>query len=56
MTIFNAKTFYGSQYGFRTGHSTEFATLQLIDKIMQEMDKGKVPICIFLDLSKAFDT
>jgi hypothetical protein len=63
-TIFNQlydyfqkyKLFYKSQYGFRSGHSTELATLELLDRILQEMDNGKIPMCIFLDLSKAFDT
>ena len=50
------KLFYNSQYGFRTDHSTELATVELIDKVMLEMDQGKLPLCIFLDLSKAFDT
>ena len=44
------------QYGFRKGHSTELAALQLSDYIVTEMDKGNIPIAIFLDLSKAFDT
>jgi len=52
----NFKLFYRSQYGFRNGHSTEAASLELIDRILTEMDNGKIPICIFLDLSKAFDT
>jgi hypothetical protein len=50
------KLFYQSQYGFRNGHSTETASLELIDRILTEMDSGNVPLCIFLDLSKAFDT
>ena len=48
--------FHGSQYGFRTNHSTELATLEFLDRIMIEMDKDKTPLSIFLDLSKAFDT
>ena len=28
----------------------------LIDRITQDLDKGKIPISIFLNLSKAFDT
>ena len=48
--------FYISQYGFRKGFSTELASLELIDRIMIDMDKGKLPYCVFLDLSKAFDT
>ena len=45
-----------SQYGFRSGHSTEFAALELIDIITTELDNNEVPFIIFLDLSKAFDT
>ena len=50
------KLFYESQYGFRKRHSTEFAALELVDKFLNMMDKGQVPLGIFLDLSKAFDT
>ncbi len=54
---FQAKNlFYSAQYGFREGHSTELAALELVDRITIEMDKMKTPISIFLDLSKAFDT
>ncbi len=42
--------------GFRTEHSTEFAALELVDRVMLEMDKKNTPINIVLDLSKAFDT
>ncbi len=48
--------FYNSQYGFRTKHSTEFVALKVTDRIMVEMDKNDIPINIYLDLSKAFDT
>ena len=50
------KLFYNSQYGFRTEHSTEFAALEVIDRILIEMDENEIPINIYLDLSKAFDT
>ena len=50
------KLLYKSQHGFRSHHSTELAALELTDKILTEMDKGEIPISIFLDLSKAFDT
>ena len=50
------KLLYSSQYGFRQGHSTEFAALELIDKIAFLMQEGKVPVGVFLDMSKAFDT
>ena len=47
---------FTSQYGFRKLHSTEFASIELVDRISQYMDSGKLPLSIFLDLSKAFDT
>ncbi len=50
------KLFYHSQYGFRNEHSTEFAAMEIVDRIMTEMDKNETPINIYLDLSKAFDT
>ena len=52
----NNKLFYDSQYGFRPNHCTEQATLELTDRIISAMDNNDVPIGIFLDLSKAFDT
>ena len=48
--------FYSGQYGFRANHSTPFAALELIDRIAQDLDQGNIPITIFMDLSKAFDT
>jgi hypothetical protein len=47
---------FDSQYGFRTLHSTELATIELLDRLYYELDNGESPISIFLDLSKAFDT
>ena len=47
---------YDSQYGFRKLHSTELAALEFTDKIVLNLDKSKLPLAIFLDLSKAFDT
>ena len=54
----NNKLLYSnvSQNGFRTLHSTELASLELTDRISQYLDNGKIPISVFLDLSKAFDT
>ena len=50
------KLFYKSQYGFRKDHSTELATLELVDRLTYAMDRNQLPINIYLDLSKAFDT
>ena len=47
---------YESQYGFRTLHSPELASFEIIDFISKELDNGKLPIGVFIDLSKAFDT
>ena len=47
---------YKSQYGFRKLHSTELAALEFADKIVSNLEQGKLPLAIFLDLSKAFDT
>ena len=47
---------YKNQYGFRDQHSTELAGLELTDRISKLLDDGKVPITVYLDLSKAFDT
>lgn len=48
--------FYPSQYGFRKNHSTEHASLELVDRILQSMENDDTPFSIFIDLSKAFDT
>jgi hypothetical protein len=47
---------YNSQYGFLPQRSTELAALELTDHIISSMDNNEVPINIYLDLSKAFDT
>ena len=47
---------YKSQYGFRKRHSTEFAAMEVTDQIFKDLDQKKVPLAIFLDFSKAFDT
>ena len=46
--------FYPSQYGFREGHSTEMAALELTDRIFQDIDSKNMTLAIFMELSKAF--
>jgi hypothetical protein len=48
--------FHPSQYGFRSKHSTELALIELVQKIINSMDNNELPLHIFLDLSKAFDS
>ena len=50
------KLLFDNQYGFRPKHSTEHAALELIDRIINKMDTHEIPLHIFIDLSKAFDT
>ena len=52
----NAKLLSGSQYGFRPKHSTEYAATEVVDRIIAHMNINNIPINIYLDLSKAFDT
>ena len=52
----NNNLFYAGQYGFRHEHSTELAALELVDRINNDMDKKKIPLAVYMDLSKAFDT
>ena len=47
---------YENQYGFRPNYSTEYAPIQLSDKIARAIDDKKFMVGIFVDLSKAFDT
>ncbi len=50
------KLLYNSQCVFREGRSTDYAALELLDRITLGMDNMNTPVNIFLDLSKAFDT
>ena len=43
------------QYGFRKNHSTEFAAMELIDRVANLLELGKIPCNLYIDLSKAFD-
>ena len=50
------KLLHEGQYGLRENHSTEFASVELMDRVISAMDREILPISIFMDLSKAFDT
>ena len=44
------------QFGFRKKYSTAYAINNIYDKIIKNIDKDQFSCCLFLDLSKAFDT
>ncbi len=47
---------YKYQFGFWKNHSTTLALIEIIDSILNAMDKGLYTCGIFIDFSKAFDT
>ena len=47
---------FKSQYGFRSKHSCKHAMSELVGNILKGLETNKSTICIYLDLSKAFDT
>ena len=48
--------FYEGQYGFRNNHSCELANIELTVHVLSALDEKKLPLSIFMDLSKTFDT
>ena len=44
------------QFGFREGFTTEFAILDIYEKLINNLDNGLNSCAIFLDLAKAFDS
>ena len=47
---------YTNQFGFRKGHSTEQAILEITDTLKLAIDRKQFTCGIFPDFSKAFDT
>ena len=54
LTKFNI--LYEYQFGFREGHSTTQALIEITDRIKTAIDKKDLTCGIFIDLTKAFDT
>ena len=48
--------FYQKQYGFRDHRSKEHAILDIVNKIQENVNKGKFSCGAFIDLQKGFDT
>ena len=44
------------QYGFQKGKSTEFALIDIQERILEILNRKEIPCCVFLDFAKAFDT
>ena len=51
----NCKLLVNNQYDFTRKHLTEYASFELVDRIITHMDNNDEPFSIFLELSKAFD-
>ena len=45
-----------SQHRFRSMHSTYMAHIDLYDKVSKIIDKRHIPLAVFIDLQKTFDT
>ena len=52
----NSSNFREYQSGYRTGHSTETALLEVLDDIYTAGDEKQLSVIIGLDLSVASDT
>ena len=52
----NNNILYSKQFGFRKGHSTDHAQIQLIDQINNDFENNGLVFDVFIDLSKAFYT
>jgi hypothetical protein len=44
------------QYGFRSGHSTAMAVMDMVERVREAWRKKNVALGVFIDLKKAFDT
>ena len=47
---------YPKQFGLQVGHSTDHAIFQLVNQIFEAMENNLYTLCVFIDLSKVFDT
>ena len=56
ISIQSNQLLYKSQYGFRKGHSTNLAIIELVSNIIQGFEENNYTVAVFMHLSKAFDT
>ena len=50
------KVIIPGQYGFRSGHSTAMAVLDMVEKVRKAWTEKNCALGVFVDLKKAFDT
>ena len=48
--------FFQKRFGFREGHSTNHALIELINSINDSFNQNKYTLGVFIDLSEAFNT
>ena len=56
MFLENKNLFTDCQYGFHSKWSTKLATTVFCDTMRNEISNGKLVGCVYIDLSKVFDT
>ena len=49
------KLFSEQQYGYKKNSYTKIAALEMIDRVVRQLDQRDISINFYLDLSKAFD-
>ena len=54
MYFINTKLLSDNRYGFKP--TIQLAALEIVNRITTQLDNKQLPISIFLDLSKAFNT
>ena len=47
---------FNRQYGFQKARATEHALIDIVENILNSLEKKESPCCVFLDFAKAFDT
>ena len=47
---------YENQFGLRKDHSTSDAVHSLCDTVNKCFERGEIPLTVFIDFRKAFDT
>ena len=52
----NNNLFNLQQYGFRKNSCTELAALELIDRLLNQLNNHSIPINFYIDQSKALDS